>query len=280
MAKTQKFVSFLPADMVQGGLIDDQDVEIVSARFAMFDYNGKAEASLALRLELKDSDGGVHEHYAGLGKKTTENFTPSDDQCNLVPTGEATALNKGSNFDILLSSIILAGFPESKLAKGIDGLDGTKVHILRKKIERKGGGGGGTMFQRADGQESTALTVTEILSLPGEGKKGGTGAKPKPGAGAKPAPKAKEQDADDEAAAGEGDDEVSELDQELRMHVGVAIADGGLQKSKLVPYVFKNFEGKNKAAATKRVVEAEFLEAGAAAGLWSWDGKTVEAAEE
>lgn len=275
MSKTKQFASFLPEDMVQGGLIDDQDVTIKSATFAMFDYGGKSEsgASLALRLELEDTDGGIHEQFASLGKVATENFAPSEDGFNIVQTGEKSALNKGSNYEHFMTSLLAAGFPSTLLKNGINGMDGTKVHVVRKKIERKGGN---FMFQKEGGSE--VLVVTEVLSLPGEGggKKAAGGAKAAP---AKAAP-AKASAAKAAPADDAGDGEVSDFDNELRMVLVGAVADApaGLTKPKLVQVVFKGYDGdKNKAA--KRVAEESFLAAGAEAGLWAWDGKTLSAAE-
>lgn len=264
-----KLVSLLPSEMVQGGLIDDLDVEFTAALFTIFDYQGKADPRVCLRVDMKDDEGNLHEQY--FSAADPKHFAPSDDGNGIVAVSEKGALIKGSNYDGFMSSLINAGFPESNLREGIGGLVGTKVHVARKAAPKRSG------IINQPGQENreqTVLVVTKIISLPGQGgaakAKATTGPKAAPAAGGAKAAPAK---AAPVAAAGGDDDALVEL-------VNAKLAEAGEASTKdLVAYVFKNGKG-NKKAMTQRVATAEFLEAGMEAGHWLYDGEanTVTAA--
>lgn len=280
MTKTQKtsFASLRPSDAVQGGLIADVDVTIKRAQFVMFDYQGKAEPQLAMQWDMQDDDGGVHEHFATLGKAATENFAPSDDGYHLVPTGEKTTLNKGSNFMLLIESLVAAGYPESRLDDGLSAMEGMRVHIVRVPAPKRPG----IINQPGqEGREKTVLQVTEV-TLPEEKKAAGKGKAAGAGAGSttgaptkgKAAAKPAAQEAEDE---GEG----SELATELQgIVLGILGDKGEVKKTGLAPLAFKALQGNpNKAELLKLLANEDFYTQGAEAGLWSYTKGTLSAAE-
>ncbi len=168
-----RVASLNPTDAIQGGLLDDVDVIVESARFTMWDYNGKAKTVTALRVQYKDGEDKLHEQYYSCGDP--ERFVPSDDGKKLLLTGTATALNTTSNVVLYLSSLINAGFPSAKLVDDITTIEGLRAHVQRVTQAKRAG------ITQADDKERSLLLVTKILALPGEAVKGGTvkAAKPK-----------------------------------------------------------------------------------------------------
>jgi hypothetical protein len=179
MAKTKEQqvsgVSLNPEGFFEGGgLLDDLAATVVEAEFVMWDYNGKAPIPVpAAHLVLEGENKETHDQYWAAGK----DFAPSGDGSSLVPTGTATGINKGSNFGILMASIVAAGFPANRLADSIKVLEGMEAHFTRvaapkRNIQRQ---------PRADGKEydQTILTVSKVYKLPWEaaGKKGGAAKK-------------------------------------------------------------------------------------------------------
>lgn len=257
-----QLISLLPSEMVQGGLIDDLNVTIKSASFTIFDYQGKAEPRVCLRLELEDEEDGIHEQFYSAADP--KHFAPSADGNGIVAVGEKGALNKGSNFEQFMVSLINAGFPEAKLREGATGMVGTKVHVVRKAQPQRGG------IIRQEGQgQATILLVDQVLELPGEGKKGAAKtSKANVPVANKPAAKASAP------AAASTDNGVDDDLRAIVMEALEAKPEGYAPKG-LVPVVFKKATGPNKKAMTARVVQEEFLAAGAEEGLWQFDGETV-----
>lgn len=222
MAKDQTKASLRPSDMTEGGgLLDDVDVTITEARFVTWDYQGKAAPVPALKMTMAPDEGDPVDQYWSVGKAI--DWAPTPDGKSLVKIGQASALNVGSNFGILISSLINAGFPEDKLEEDIDILDGLQCHVIRVAAPKRTGL---ASSQRADGREATILTVDSIAKLPwekGGGKSGGKGAGGKSGAksgGGK--------------AASAGDDAIEQEAQEVLVAM-LADADGGSLKKAEIP---------------------------------------------
>lgn len=258
----QKLVSILPSDMVSGGLISDLDVTFESALFTIFDYQGKADPRVCLKIDMKDDEDNLHEQY--FSAADPKHFAPSEDGQGIVAVSDKGALVKGSNYDGFMTSLINAGFPASKLRDGVSGIVGTKVHVVRKAAPKRAG-----IINQPGGEnrEQTVLLVDKIISLPGEGaKKAGPKAVTSPAKGAvatKTAPAVA-------AATGGGDEDV--LTELVRTKLSEA-GDDPVTTKELVAYVFKNAKG-NKKVMTQRVASAEFLEAGMEAGSWLYDADT------
>ena len=183
-------LSLRPSSFTQGGgLIDDVDVEIKSARFVSYDYDGKADKpALCLLLVLADTDGTDHAQYYSAGDLAY--FVPSEDPKNpdlngitIVAVGEKTAMNGGTNAAIMLNSLVQAGFDESKLDAGdVRVLEGLNGHVNRVPQPKR------SNLPSRPGQsqrDPMVLVFSKINSMPGEGKpKAGVS---KPGTGGKAA---------------------------------------------------------------------------------------------
>jgi hypothetical protein len=231
-------INLNPESFIEGsGLIDDCDAVVKEARFDMFDYNGTADPTPALKLVL-DVAGDETEQYWSMGR--SEDWIPSDDGKQLLKVGTANSIRLTSNGGIFLQTLVGVGFPAEKLGSDISVLDGLEAHFIQTPApERKG-------VKKTPKQKEkeekygppTILVISEILTLPWEKKAAGkpkgkakpAGAPPKAAAkpAAKPAPK-------EEAEA--APDEMTEKATEVVM--GILAEGEGLTKKELTPKIFK-----------------------------------------
>jgi hypothetical protein len=127
-------VSLLPADAVEGaGLpLDDVDVIIKEARFALWNYNGTQAEGPALRVIFVDGEEKSHEQYFSAGK--IEKSVPSDDGKKLLPVSDASpkGLNKSTKAFTFLASLFNADpAVGTLLADGdVSKLDGLRAHVI------------------------------------------------------------------------------------------------------------------------------------------------------
>ena len=76
-------VSLRPSSYTSGGLIDDCDVTFKELRFALWDYDGKADADVpALRVTMETEDGESTIQYFSAGR--TDHFMPTEDGLGAV----------------------------------------------------------------------------------------------------------------------------------------------------------------------------------------------------
>jgi hypothetical protein len=232
-------VSLNPTDMYEGGgLLDDLDATVEEAAFVMFDYNGKVPVPIPTAyFKLVGEDGEPHDQYWSIGK----DFAPSQDGGTLVATGTATGINRGSNFGILMASIVEAGFPANRLTDSIKVMEGMKCHLNRIAAPKRGT----VKAPRADGKvyDDTILVISKIHQLPWETpKKGKGGAAPVKG----------------KAANEDLDTELTEVVQNILMEKG-----GEITRQQLAAATFQALkENQNRNAMVKRVYEDEFLNNG------------------
>lgn len=259
-------VSFAPdAFLKGGGLIDDVDATIETARFATYDYDGKIQNPvLALHVILKvDGEEEAHDQWYSAGDLA--HFVPSNDGCRVIPTGSKTGLSDGSNLFVFLTSLGNAGYDMNKLADGdISVLDGLRAHWVRIPQPKRSGLPSQAAGPGGQQREKTILTVQKVL---GEAKGKGKVAAGKTTAG-KAAP------AKAPAPATNGDNDLDETLQGLVMEI-IAEAGGSIAKKDLAGKVFKaapkTSSPKEKAAMSKRAFDDEFL----SAGPWEYDGATL-----
>jgi len=178
-------------DYVQGGLIDDVDVEIVSLRAVMYDYGGdltdKVLAVCAMLKELKSGEISDCHYSAGTG------FVPSADGTGFVPVEESgrTALTRGTNWHIFHKSLHEnGGLPANKLREpgGLSLLDGAVIHI--KRVPEPERSGLGVRPTKREGQTRTIpICFGPALRWPWEakGKKPAAAVAGRPAAAAAPA---------------------------------------------------------------------------------------------
>jgi hypothetical protein len=244
-------VSLKPSEAVEGGgLLDDVDVKVVEAKFAMFDYNGTATPvpAILLKLDAMDDTEPLLQYFS-VGKAL--DWMPSDDGKELVPIGKATQLVSSSNGMLLLQSIVNAGFPESKLGDDISVLEGMECHVNRIAAPvRKG-------LTQKEGK--TILTITKIHKYPWEDTPSKGKAKSSKGSKvAKAKPKTQEATVDAESAT--TDFILGVLTNEDTM----SKYPDGIPKVKLVPEAFSSLKSTdpNRQVIIKKVLEDDFLNAG------------------
>jgi hypothetical protein len=137
-------ISLNPKTFVSGGLLNDVDVEIVEARYALFDYQGTVDAAnmrTALRLQMRTLDGS-QEATEHLTLGATGDFVPNDSDGGLTlrPLSGKTSLTKRSKLYFFLQSLTDAGADMSRLDNGrADELEGLKFHFVRKPMPDMGG---------------------------------------------------------------------------------------------------------------------------------------------
>jgi len=165
-------VSIRPSEMTEGGAVPvDQNLRVKEARFVLFDYQGKAKTTTAAMLVLVSDDGVEYiQHYSAADPTR---FIPSQDGKQLIAVGSASSISKSSNFHMLMSNLVSAGFPENKLGSDISALEGLYAYWIGVPEPSRPG------LQRTAEQESrqkVVLCPSQIHNLPWEKK----AAKPKP----------------------------------------------------------------------------------------------------
>lgn len=267
-------------EFVLGGLIDDADVTILSARFATWDYKGQVNPPvLALRLELKDDENQVHEDYLSSGD--LKFFVPSNDGKKAIPVGSQQKLNLNTNAVEFLLSLMNAD-TRGQLAAKIKGgddisvIDGTRVHIVRK-AQKKRPGITITATEPVPGQlpgqpprEKRVLTVERVIAYPGEAVgAAGTAQAPAPGAAIPAATAAPVAAAAVAPPAAGGNGAVAGSEATMNAALGTLItilAEGGgsIKKAQIAGKVFSNADVKTMAVADRNallgmIVRDDFL---------------------
>jgi hypothetical protein len=181
-------VSFNPKTFVEGGLIDDVDVEFVEVQFCQYDYNGASDPVLALGVKMRaEQDGQLKDFDQYYSAGSLEHFVPSADGYGLEPVGGKTSLNSNTNTAKFFQSLLEAsngGLEEVLNSGNVAGLVGLKCHVARVAQPKRSGiirtG------KNAD-REATVLLVNRIIAYPGQAVPA-TPAKPPSVAKPSPAP--------------------------------------------------------------------------------------------
>jgi len=159
-------ISIRPEDMVEGGAVPaEKNLLIESARFALYDYNGKAPPTVAAKLDLVDDEGTQYTQYYSAGDPLR--FGPSPDGKTLVALGAAQNISKSSNFYTLMTNLVNAGYPENKLGSDISTLDGLYAFWTAVPQQKRAG------LKKDEGAEApkfekVVLVPSQILRMPGE----------------------------------------------------------------------------------------------------------------
>lgn len=167
-------VSLRPSDAVAGGLIDNANLLVKEASFAMFDYNssGAIPAVPAAHLKVVADDDTEYDQWYSCGD--AKSFMPSADGTQLLPIGSVTGLNRNCNFVFLLEQAVAAGFPEAQLTADIRCLVNLYAHWRRTKQPERAGLTRAPANPQNAGREQTTLIPVQIINLPGEPSKRGT----------------------------------------------------------------------------------------------------------
>lgn len=259
-------LSFKPRDLAPGGgLIDDVDVTFRNCHFRFFHYpeGGNGKIPPAFVAELEGADGESVEQVWTCGDHTK--VAPSEDGKTavqhpletraqyLVALGEK-GLTVTSNFGMLITSLVAAGFPEDEISDRADGLDGLKVHVVRKERPAfKGKSNNDPFKQGGDQKAAEVLVISAILERPG-GKKV-----------AKPATKAATPAKATEKAA---EPEAGDLAAEVQGHLLALLTsdkykDKGLPKSAVATEIFALVKSqKNATDIMKLCIKDDILKNG------------------
>lgn len=253
MAKDERSRLVKADEFVQGGLLNDADVEVVKSRIAMFDYQGSRPEVCSLELTLLDNNGDEHVQNWTMGGEGE--FGPSSDGKFVMALGDKRSLNKGSNYDILVESLMRCGMPKGIITEDVSILEGTKGHVLRVPAPTRNIEGS---KKREDGRVPTILTFSDVKSFPWD-KKGSKASK----AAAKAKTKVKDDDDDD---GGSDAGESESLEDIAKRLVKSVLEEAGeaIETSDLGMAVFKaaTKDGVDKADRTKvmnMAVDADFL---------------------
>ncbi len=189
----ERFASMNPTDFGEGGaFLDDVDVIIADAIFAMTDYEGKIQDETPVALITFNIDGEENKQFYSVGDR--KKFAPSADGRNLVILG-TSEVNKSSKWGMLLASMVKSGFPPDDLGD-IKSIVGTAGHVIRQAVDY-----GNLPGKSAEAKQQTVVLFDRIDKTPSEAgstKKGARGNKPKAD---KAAPDEVNEDLQDEAAA-------------------------------------------------------------------------------
>ncbi len=160
--------SLNPADFVRGGLANDIDVEVVRARYDIFDYGGTVQGDasrFSLRLELRDLKTG-EEFVEHLTAGKPSDFVPSkeDGGKTMVSVSGKQQLNRDSNLFLFLQSIADLKIDMSPLADGdASRFDGFKFHLVRKPAPKRTGL---SITRKNPEQEATYVAVQSVIYVP------------------------------------------------------------------------------------------------------------------
>lgn len=258
------FVSLNPDNAVQGGLIDDVDVEITDALAVLWDYNGQQAEGPALAVEYTDVNGAQHIQYYSCGKP--EDWMPHASGEGFVPVSGKTGFNNNTNINMLMDSLVKAGFPKEGLTGNVKVLIGTKCHVLQHVTERKGLIRTGKNADRP----SSVLLVSKIHQLPeGVGTGGGQQAASAPTPAQAPTATVGRPNGAAPAAAAAGGD----LDADIQGWLVEALVETPvIEKKDIVKIVFQaaNKAGRSAADRNKAVIRAgqqDFLTGLSAVGI-------------
>ncbi len=167
-------LSLNPKDAVQGGLIQNVDVEVVGAGFEIWtppnaQSNYGRSAPTSLRLDLKILDGSDLEHTEYISCGSSDNVVPSKDGDELEAQHDGVAgINNNTNVVLFTKSLVECKFPESKLVDfHASTLVGLKFHMIRPPAPKREGL---EPSEKASKYPPTYLACKEIIQLPWEKK--------------------------------------------------------------------------------------------------------------
>jgi len=156
-------LSLKPSDFITGGGVpSDRNLNIVSAEFTYWDYNGQTAAITALKVAYTDDDGAEYTQYYSAG--SPDRLKPSSDGKSLESVGDANGLTSHSNCSIFLESLVEAGFPENKLADDISIINGLRIYSVAKEQPKRAG------MKGKPGDTKVVLVVSKIFKMPWDKK--------------------------------------------------------------------------------------------------------------
>lgn len=149
-------------DFVQGGLIENVDVEIRNARYDFYDYNGKAPKEvLAFKCDLHEimKDGSVSDVPASdavWSMGNPDGMMPIEDGRFIGAQHEGASLKKGSNFFVFFETLERLGFSD------VDGdahaFNGLQMHVVRIPAPKRDG-----LDMHVEGEREKKIMVASAI---------------------------------------------------------------------------------------------------------------------
>jgi len=241
----EESISSNPADAEVGGFLDDVDGTITAFEATTFDYDGKYDESPAIRMVVDVDDGDEVEQYLSAGQ--LKRIRPKKDGSGFcrAPNSRAKGLGATANATLFLASLVNAGFPAKKL-EDYDNVVGLNAHFVAVPQPKRSG----LADDEDDARPRSVVNVSEIHSMPGEGKKT-----------KRKRPRPVEEDEDETEAGDEASDEVSE---EVEGYITTLLKGSkhrkGISVEDLPALVLQQArKSKNKRAAVEMVQDEDWL---------------------
>ena len=230
------------------GFLDDKTVVFSNVHFVDdFKYREEdTDEQLTLCVDMTPEDGDTsYTQNFTLGKTAQDNFGINKDKVSLFVRVDGKSITGNSKYGKFMTSLINAGFPESDLDDGVDSLNDVKAHIRRE-----------TEVLKINGKEVPVdYMLVEKVFL--DGDSAGKSKNGKPTA------------AQVKQARGFL---VTALEKKPQMDIDEAFK----RVSRLV-MKDDDLEGDEEDAITKLIQDTSFLEEGADAKKWGFDGDTISA---
>lgn len=163
--RASDFVDALPIPI-------DGDFTWKDPSFCLFEYKKKTGEVVATttagRVTFVSADGTEYIQHYSAGDPSR--VMPSEDGKSLVLVGDQAALNKSSNFFVLMKALEDAGLPEDFMGEDFSALDGMVTHNIGVQEPKRAG------LERPAPAEGAAARVRilpvpdEIKKMPGKGK--------------------------------------------------------------------------------------------------------------
>jgi len=185
--RTEQGASLNPEDFSRGGILNDEDIEVMEARF--FTGEDAAEITedlakgkdyeeglfLGALLKVLNGDLKGEELWQWWSSGKLIYFVPSKDGSRAVPAPGSTSekLSDGSNAYTLFASMVNAGYPRDKFTDDVTALmEGMLAHVIRVDQQKRSG-----LDSSEGGRLRTVLTVESIhedspVGVPGKKRRG------------------------------------------------------------------------------------------------------------
>jgi len=156
---TAQAISLNPDSFEEGGFPEGNYL-IIDSRFAIFDYDGKADKPAVTLKWTMLSDLGVEstQHYSA---GSTDRLTISTDENSLIPLGSNKGVNKSTNLAFLITELLSVGFPANLVQQGANVFTGLYAYFEGKAQPRRTG-------LDVEGAAARMIAVPSVIhNLPG-----------------------------------------------------------------------------------------------------------------
>jgi len=165
--RASSFVDALPIPI-------DGNFNWKECRFEIFEYKKKSgetvATTVAARVNFESESGEEFVQRYSVGDPSR--VMPSTDGKELVLVGDGTALNKSSNFFVLMKALEDAGLPDDFLGDDFSVLEGMVTHNIGVPEPKRAGLARPAPAEGAAARVRILPVPDEIISMPGKGKKG------------------------------------------------------------------------------------------------------------